>query len=304
MSPLVRVRLEAGSTSPLSGRSFELRPGDVIGRGATASLRINDPRISEMHAVVSLRGLTLRLLGLRGRFAIGGTPAVDVVLGPGLEIGLTADITLIVIEVVLPERVLALETASHARLVPPSVASIDALSGELAPTVRHDAGALIWVDDEVLHLRVPGEPDRVLHSGEAFTVGAHGFRVATIDLADAALDTTAVGASINAPLVIHVRYDTVHVWRGDDVFSIDGMPARMLTELALIGVPAEWRTVARLVWPNETDDTALRHKWDSGLARLRKRLRETGLRKDLVRTDGGGRFELYLGPRDRVEDAT
>jgi hypothetical protein len=82
------------------------------------------------------------------------------------------------------------------------------------------------------------------------------------------------------------------------------MPARIVTELALIGVPVEWRTLAHMLWPGEEEDSILRARIDRTMTRLRKRLVELGVRKDLVRTDGGGRFELLLGPADRVRDDT
>ncbi|MCA9516360.1 MAG: hypothetical protein KC635_15570 [Myxococcales bacterium] len=283
---------------------MDLRPGDIIGRSPRAALRVNDPRVSEAHALVSLRGLSLRLLALRGRFALAGTPSVDTALHEGLVVQLASDLLLTVEEIALGGVVLALESATRERLFLPPVASIDGASGEVMPGFRHGAGAVVWSDDDALHVRVAGRPDAILGAGEAFAVGAHRYTVVAASLAEIALAATAGDAAFNAPLVLHVRYDTVHVWRGPDAFAIDGVPARILSELALMGVPAAWRAVAGLVWPQELDDVALRQKWDSGLQRLRKRLRELGLRRDLLRTDGAGLVELFLRPGDRVEDAS
>ena len=65
------------------GSARELRPGDIIGRMRGAALCLDDPRISEAHALVSLRGSTLRLLALRGRMSVDGKPRSDAVLEPG-----------------------------------------------------------------------------------------------------------------------------------------------------------------------------------------------------------------------------
>lgn len=58
-------------------RLVDAAPGDILGRLPTAAVRLNDPRISEAHALVSLRGRTLRLLALRGRFAVAGGVTSD-----------------------------------------------------------------------------------------------------------------------------------------------------------------------------------------------------------------------------------
>jgi hypothetical protein len=68
------------------GRIWHLRPGDIVGRMPTAALQLNDPRVSEAHGLVSLRGYRLRLLSLRGRFAVAGRPTTDLELEPGLVI--------------------------------------------------------------------------------------------------------------------------------------------------------------------------------------------------------------------------
>ena len=63
MRAFVRFRLPEGN-------SVELGHGDLIGRLWSAALPIADARISEADAMVSLRGQELKLLALRGRFAL------------------------------------------------------------------------------------------------------------------------------------------------------------------------------------------------------------------------------------------
>lgn len=281
-----------------------LAPGALIGRTAAAALRLDDPAISEAHALVSLRGSALRLLSLRGRFVVDGQRMTEVLLARGLAIELAPAITLEVLEVELPASVSALLIEGVGMLVPPPVASVFAARADLVSGLSLDADAVLWSSDEGFRLRRPGEPDQVLTVGDAFTVGPRVYRVVSQPLAAAATTTTEASARFSAPLVLLVRFDTVHIWRADVAIAIDGMPARILTELALMQAPMEWRHVAREIWPEEPDDRRLRMNWDAGIARLRRRLREAGIRSDLVRSAGAGRVELFLGPDDRVTDAT
>jgi hypothetical protein len=70
----------------------------------------------------------------------------------------------------------------------------------------------------------------------------------------------------------------------------------------MLGGPAGWEVVAREVWPDEQDTWALRKRWDVNLGRIRGRLREGGVRTDLVRAAGTGQVELVLRRGDVLED--
>jgi pSer/pThr/pTyr-binding forkhead associated (FHA) protein len=59
------VRLPDGSVETLY-------VGDIVGRTWSAAVRIDDPDVSEAHALVSLRGERLWLLALRRRFTVSG----------------------------------------------------------------------------------------------------------------------------------------------------------------------------------------------------------------------------------------
>ncbi len=106
------------------GTSRELSSGDMIGRLASAGLHLDDERLSEAHALVSLRGRELRLLALRGRFAVNQRPASDIVLRSGMEIEVARGLALGVEAVVLPDEVLALEGDGLARQVLAGVCSL------------------------------------------------------------------------------------------------------------------------------------------------------------------------------------
>ena len=62
------------------GVVHELSHGDIIGRVWSAALHLDDARISEAHAMVSLRGQELKLLALRGMFALGRKTLRELVL--------------------------------------------------------------------------------------------------------------------------------------------------------------------------------------------------------------------------------
>ena len=99
MRIFAQLRLPDGSTA-------ELSPGDVVGRLATAALRLDDPRVSEAHALVSLRGSDLKLLALRGILAVDRKQRTEVTLDPGVKVALARDLVLEVIEVCIPAKVL------------------------------------------------------------------------------------------------------------------------------------------------------------------------------------------------------
>ncbi len=298
MDVFVRLRLPNGVIA-------EARTGDFIGRLPLAAVRINDPRISEAHALISLRQRTLRLLSLRGRFAVDGVPTSEVVLEAGRVIHLAPELAITVVAVSLPDSVLGLEGDGLPAQVLLPVASLRvSATPEFIPGIQPNADALIWSGGDGFILRLANSPERPVDIGATFRIKDHTFRFVAVPINVAEVDATQRDNNVDTPLTLVLRYDTVHLQRGVEVAAIDGMPARLLTELALIKVPVEWRTLARIIWPDETEDTSVRARFDRALARLRKRLVELGLRRDLVRTDGSGRCELLLGPNDRVKDET
>lgn len=280
--------------------------GDVIGRGASVALRLSDPRISEAHAMLSLRGDSLRLLALRGRFTVGDDTSGDVELRRGQVLHLARDLTVDVLDVALPDAVLGLEGDGLIRQALAAVASLRVgPPTELLPRFQPDADAAIWSEGDEWTLRLSGEEDRPLIAGDSFVVGGATFRAVMIPLGLAAQAGTSPLGAITAPLHLVVRYDTAHIHRTTEpALILDGLLARILSELASIAVPVSWESLARQLWPQEDDVVALRRKWDTNLTRLRRRLREAHIRTDLVRADGHGNFEIFLEPGDQVVDQT
>lgn len=302
------------------GRHVELGHGDVIGRLGWCALAIDDGRISEAHALVSLRGDALQLLALRGRFAVDGRAVSQVPLEPGLVVTLADELRIEVVEVVLPDEVLALSFDGQQAQVLLGTTSI-----LLGPPVTLRGGwdgradAWVWSGSEAgdaeggdagWRLRRAGHKDaepvsvgqhfELVHAGGSTRIAA-----VAVPLNSAAATPTVVEGSITAPLTIIARFQTTHVLRAkDEVLVLDGAMGRVVSELVALNGPTSWEVVAREVWGAEPPETLLRGRWDATLSRLRARLRGAGVRPDLVRSDRQGHVELVLGPLDRAVDET
>lgn len=287
------------------GRAVAVEPGHFIGRSAAAALRLREPGVSEAHALVSLRGSSLRLLALRGRFLVDGALETEVELEEGQEITLAHGVVLTVEEVSLPTWVLGLLGDGLPRQILAPIASLTTADGpRLTAGFTVDHEALIWSDGERFYLRRAGQEELEATPGLAFEVNGQRFTFVSVPLEDSATPLTAQDDSCETPLVIVARYDSVHVTQGRTQVIVTGLPARLLSDLAVMRVPAEWDVVARDLWPDDADPQSLRQKWDRILSRLRRQFRTEGMRADLLRSDGCGRVELILRDTDRVIDET
>ncbi|MCB9731257.1 MAG: hypothetical protein H6745_01340 [Deltaproteobacteria bacterium] len=284
------------------GRETELGHGDLVGRLRKATLRVDDPRVSEAHAMVSLRGETMKLLGLRGRLGVEGRYIAEVALREGLEIELAPGVGLTVTELLLPDELVGLEGDDLVRQPLQGVMSLHLRPRpRLAAGYSDDADAVFWGEEESFLARVGDAVPRVLAVGDAVDVGGRGFRVVAIPLADASTTTT-LGASV--PVRVVASFDTAEVHQGDAVVLLSGLPARLLSELVAIGGPAGWDVLAGELWDDEADKGQLRARFDMVLTRLRRRLRDAGLRPNLVVSTGTGQVQLVLREGDTVEDRT
>lgn len=287
------------------GALHDLGHGDVIGRLWSVALPIPDPRVSEMHAMVSLRGSVPRLLGLRGRFAVDATPVADVALAAGQEIVLADGVALTVVDVLLPDEVMALEGDGLARQALPNVASLR-LGARVELVAGHlpDAAATIWSDGLEWRVRT-ARAEHALSFGDGFTVDQRRFRAVALRLDASGAEATLPDGAVLVPLHLTVCYDTVHVHRGGDPpVALDGISARIVSELAIIKQPVAWEALAREIWRDDDASLQLRRRWDVALARLRRRLRDARIRPDLVRADGSGNVELFLARGDTLDDRT
>lgn len=301
MRTFVRFRLDDGDIR-------ELGPGDIIGRSWSSTLCLADPGISEAHALVSLRGASLKLLALRGRFAVDDRTVSEIELVAGLRVRLTREIGFEVIEVQLPDEVLALEAEGFPRQILEGTCSLRAKPRpELVPGFHPDADASLWSDgvDWMLRLGSTRDDDRPLVPGDTFEVAGLTFKAVGVALGNAGYPTTAAFLAVGSPLHLIVRYDTVHIHREiEPSLALDGISARILSELAVIKLPIAWEALAKEIWPDDSDLVSLRRKWDTSVARLRRKLRDARIRPNLIRADGTGNVEIYLMREDQVDDQT
>ena len=285
------------------GDSHELSHGDFIGRLWSAGLQLRDPRVSEMHAMVSLRGSAFRLLGLRGRLAVGAAPQTDIALTVGQQIAFADGLALEVEAIALPDSVLALEGDGLPRQALANTMSlVIAQHVELVSGFHPRAAAVIWSDGDRWTLQLDGE-QRELASGDTFVIGSRRFSALPLELSASGTSAT-LASGVATPLHIVCRYDIVHIHRdGARPLALDGVSARIVSELAAVGQPIGWDALAREVWSDGTT-AHLRKRWDVALVRLRKKLRDVGIRGDLLRHDGNGNVELFLERSDTIDEQT
>jgi hypothetical protein len=286
------------------GSRATLHPGDFIGRLWNAGLQLDDARISEAHALVSLRGGELKLLALRGLFAIDGQPSREVALVQGQRVALARGLELLVEAVLLPELVLAMEGPGLPRQVLSGTASLHLHPNpRLAFCYDAEAPAQIWSTGFGWRIARAGEVTQDLRPGDVFIVGGFEWRAVAVPTRAAERDATRTRDAIQRSLNLVTAYDSARICQeGSPPVILGGLSARILSELAAFGASAPWEVVAGEIWPAESDRNQLRRKWDVALARLRGRLREAGLRDDLVSADRSGQVGLLLYDGDSVED--
>lgn len=287
------------------GTQHELVHGDLIGRLASAAMALDDARISEAHAMVSLREGELRMIALRGGLAIDGCAQSEVTLRDGLEIVIAKGLVIEVLRVHLPERVLGVEVPGQAARPLASVASIVARAPWVVAGHVETATAWLWSTGSTWRCREGDQPARPLEPGSVFEVGGQTLRIVSMPLSHASLVATRAVGGVATPLRLSANFDTAHIHReGAAPLVLSGVHARMVSELVALGGPAPWKVVAELLWPGEDDVDLLRSRFDVALSRLRRRLREARIRTDLVHSNGTGHVELLLYPQDHVEDHT
>lgn len=287
------------------GRHVRLGHGDFIGRLCSAALHLDDPRVSEAHALVSLRLGELRLLALRGRFAVGRQRLSDLRLVPGLEITLSADTRIKVLAVVTPRELLGIEGEGLDRQILPGACGlvVDPTPALVSP-LPVDPDVTFWHNGSGWRYRPRGARALALMEGDTWTVAGRTFRAVVLEAQSSGEGVTVIDGGLERPLRIVAQYDTVHVYRGDkdpEPAVVSGVAARVISELAAMDAPVPWRILAAEVW-GELGEASLRRRLDVACSRLRTRLREQGVRPDLVRATGTGHYELFLHQRDSVED--
>ena len=288
------------------GQEAELCHGELIGRAWTSALRLDDGRVSEAHAMVSLRGEALKLLALRGVFAVDGVRRTKVTLCRGLVVHLAEDLPLEVLDVQLPAQVLAVQGDGLPRTVLSGVCSIVV---DPRPSVQQGyvrgAAARMWPGPDGWTVEVPGSPPRPLEAGQAIEAEGLRARAVAVALSEAEVGATRRSGGLQSPLRLVARYDSVHLHRdGRPPVVLSGLAARLVSELVAMDGPVPWDVLACQLWPRVDDKHVRRRRLDLTLSRLRRRLADAGVRRDLLRSDGAGHVELVLDADDTVEDAS
>ena len=292
---------------PSHGLRVTVHPGSLIGRLTTAAASISDPRVSEAHALVSLRARSLQLLALRGLLLVDGHEVDHVTLAPGLRVELADGLPLVVETVVLPTHALLLCGAVPGAVeLAAATYSLVEEQGTVRVVVGFVDGAAghLWASGSSLWIRVGEQPPQRVDAGGRWMIAACSLRVVQVPLDDTP-ETWTDSARGRAGLVVFARYTTVHIQRDAGTAVVTGKPANLISELVRFGAkPIPWELVSQQIWGGDVDRLTLRKNFDSTMSRLRGQLRELGLRDDLVGLDGGGNVELVLQPGDRIVDQT
>ena len=287
-------------------------PGALIGRSYAADVRLDDGRLSEAHAMVSLRGRELVLLPLRGRLRVGERDVARVLLVAGVVVTLATGVDLRVVTADLPRTVLAAELhrSPAQQNTPPQLLTgvmsvVASPSPHLAAGVQPAAVALVFSDGLSWFVRCGEEAAVEVASGDVVDMsdGWH-LRFVDVDIETLAVLETSPLLPTTERLRLVSRFESVEVWRGDErVLLLAGVPARLVAELLAFGGPVRWEVLAESLWPQpDVARDVLRHRLDVALTRLRKRLAYVGVRRDLVTAHRTGQLELVLRPGDRCED--
>jgi len=298
---------------PLKQSIVAVYPGSIIGRLPTAAIQITDPRVSEAHALVSLRGNRLKMVALRGSLRVGDDYVDSLPLEQGVCIELAPGILLFIEDVTLPGSTWMLCGAEQGpvELVVATYSCVPGVGGvgvRLVAEYMEGALAHLWTTAEDLWFRRAGaEPELVL-LGHVYAVNGAALQVIRVPLASTSDTLTERSSSAPDPrpgdLVVVARYTSVHIHCERKTAVLSGRPANLVSNLVRQGGrPVPWDTIAQQIWgatADRLDRMLLRQNLDRTLQRLRERLREVGLREDLVALDGTGNIELILGAHDRL----
>lgn len=221
----------------------ELGHGDLIGRVWSAALQVDDPRISEAHAIISLRGGEFWMLALRRMVAVEQKPVSEVRLAPGLTVELADGLGLTVEEVFLPQEVMAIEGEGLPRVILPALCSLRLAPDrrpQLSPRYEPDAPCQIWSSAAEWRLRLAGSPDQALLPGTAWEIGGRRFSACAVPLQQDSPLATRVQGGTHRPLRIIAAFDTVQIQRdGEPTLALSGIQARLISELVALGGPAD-----------------------------------------------------------------
>lgn len=316
MQPVVLVP-SANLTLP-SGDVALVTVGDIIGRSRTASVLIDDPRVSVAHAMIDLRNGRTCLLRLRRSLYVDAREVSSVTLKPGIRISLSPDdeVAVTVQSVQTPTHALTLEGVLpdgielHKDLVIHPASGPDRTFN--IHTQHYDPEALAHVysgGDGSWNIHIRGTSPEALYDGWQGQLAGIEIRARARPLV---VDSSVIPtASTYRRIRIMARYESVTIDDGSArrPVIISGFPARILSEVIECGGgPVPKRDIALQIWNSpadrDVDEQTLCARLDRHLGILRTKLQSAGLPPDLLFRNGKGLLEVKLGPNDiaRIDD--
>lgn len=271
-----------------------LSPGAIIGRLATAELQLTDPRVSEAHALVSLRGGRVVLLALRRGFRVGGHDKSSAELVPGLKIELASNLWLEVAKVELPREVLRVDGLPAGSLVlSAQVYSLLVRQGRLEaePTFVGDAAAHLWSAGGEWFWKHGEQPAVEVHDGSGVDVEGNALTFVASSVDTLFVAQTEQAASSSVHLLLYKNY-LVLEYTGRRV-RFGGRLGEVLRMMHQYDRPVDWTELARRIWP-DAEPKARRQSWDRATYRIRKMLREADFPTHVLDNDRFGNFQLRL----------
>lgn len=277
--------------------SCRVGAGAVVGRLATAGLRLDDDDVSEAHALISLRGGALHILSLRGRIEVDGETRTEVRLEPGRRIRLGRGAELRVDSVSVPPVRHVLEGIGRVPLeiTEPVLSVLLEATPALASGVRPGAAAVVRAYEGGLWMRVRGEAPELMRSGESWDLQGHSVRY--VALAGEGERQTV----LHTPRPLRLVSEGPVVWvvsPPGEPLPLAGLAAELLRVLARSGDPLHWESLCARLW-RVRDQAAWRQRLDALRKDLRSRLRAAGLRDDVV-WSSVGYYRLNLHPSDAL----
>jgi hypothetical protein len=279
----------------LDGRPRAVSAGGVLGRSPRAALPLQGSGVSELHAYVSLRGKALRLLALRGRVEVDGEACDDIELEPGQVLRL-GSVLLDVDDVVLPDRILLVHgLGPHPVVVEDPEASLWTGPPPRLGAGHHQDADLLLTQSTSGWSVTPrcGQPQAL-----PTDLALPPLRLQLAPLGAQGSGTTTTAA--RAGLEITFCPSRVEL-RGPDgqELVLHGRLFELLDVLrAMKGEPTRWEELVGMIWEEQEVDP--RENFKRLTRRLRNRLVQAGIREDLVRSDGRGRWWWRPLPEDVV----
>lgn len=288
-----------------SAEQFSLGIGDIIGRSNQAALCIDDPRVSEAHALLSLRGSALMLLALRGRFRFRGEIVSEIELRQGMDIELYKGCWLHCEEVVMPDSLLCLNVPGLARTMLTHTSSLflnlETGAHSIQPGYASRADVAFWSLGDNWSYRVQGGSTHSLNAGDDINVAGICIQTEAVPVHEASVTRTKQTDRTSLRLEVAPKSVKVHASAHTNSLVITGIPGKILSCVARSEHPQTWDEVAHQVWANEPcTQSSLRRRFDVGLLRLREKLHQLDLPSDLMHMDGSGLISLRLDRDDTV----